>query len=265
MTDMSCTYAGNRDEILVAYLYGDIEPSDRSAFESHLTTCSTCRNELNELGAVRRQLSRWAPPELQTTMRAPSSVASPPGVNARRWWDDVPAWAQVAAAMLVLGATAGVANLSVHYDRDGFSIQTGWMRPAPVRPGGTEATIQGATAQAPWRADLTSLEQQLRAELRPASATGTASPVASVNDAELLRKVRALISESEKREQTELALRIGQVSHDVQTQRITDLTNIDRNLRGIQSTTGIAVAQQNQYINSLVRVSQTSQTPSRQH
>ena len=138
MTDMFCTYAGNRDEMIVAYLYGDIAPSDRSAFESHLTTCSACRDELDELGAVRRQLSRWAPPELQTTMRAPSSVASPPGVNARRWWDDVPAWAQVAAAMLVLGAAAGVANLNIHYDHDGVSVQTGWMRPAPVR---SEATL----------------------------------------------------------------------------------------------------------------------------
>src|SRR5229473_3237108 len=115
MSDMFCTYAGNRDEVLVAYLYDDIEPSDRSEFESHLTKCSACRDELDELGAVRRQLSRWAPPEPQTTARIPSPVGA--GLPRRRW-DEVPAWAQVAAAMLVLGATVGVANLNVRYDHD---------------------------------------------------------------------------------------------------------------------------------------------------
>src|SRR5207247_1912338 len=109
---------------------GDIEPADRSAFESHLTKCSACRDELDELGAVRRQLSGWAPPELQTTVRVPLPAAA--GLPRRRW-DDVPAWAQVAAAMLVLGATAGVANLNIHYDHDGFSVRTGWMQPAPAR------------------------------------------------------------------------------------------------------------------------------------
>ena len=89
------------------------------------------------------------------------------------------------------------------------------------------------------------------------SAASAAATDTGLNDAALLRKVRALISESEKRQQTELALRIGQVSHDVQTQRIADLTKIDRNLGLIQNNTGIAVAQQQQWINSLVRVSQT--------
>jgi len=260
MTETVCAYGGDRDETLVAYLYGDIAPAERAAFESHLSTCSTCRDELEELGGVRRQLSRWAPPELGAPMRATSfapGAAGPP----RKWWEEVPAWAQVAAAVLVLGAAAGAANLNIHYGQDGFSVQTGWIRPAPAR----SETATSAASQAPWRADLTRLDQQLRADLRPASAQAPADSVAGAgtSDADLLRKVRALINDSEKRQQTELALRIGQVSHDVQTQRAADLTNIQRNLMGIQNTTGIAVEQQRQYINSLVRVSQTL-TPQQQ-
>ncbi len=262
MTETVCAYGGDRDETLVAYLYGDIAPAERAAFESHLSACSTCRDELEELGGVRRQLSRWAPPELAGTLgtisRAPSvtpGAAGPP----RTWWDEVPAWAQVAAAVLVLGAAAGAANLNIHYGQDGFSVQTGWIRPAPAR---TE-TSASAGAQAPWRADLMRLDQQLRADLHPVNVPAPADTVAGAgtSDADLLRKVRALINDSEKRQQTELALRIGQVSHDVQSQRLVDLANIDRNLRGIQSTTGFAVAQQNQTINSLVRVSQTLTPP----
>jgi hypothetical protein len=266
MTKTFCAYGANRDETLVAYLYGDIAPAERAAFESHLATCSTCHDELEELGGVRRQLSRWAPPELRTTVRvptAPSVFAPGPGIAAgapRKRWDEVPVWAQVAAAVLVLGAAAGAANLNIHYGQDGFSVQTGWIRPAPAR----SETATSAASQAPWRADLTRLDQQLRADLRPVSASAPAETVAGAgtSDADLLRKVRALINESEKRQQTELALRIGQVSHDFQSQRLVDLTNIDRNLKGIQSTTGFAVEQQRQYINAL-RVSLT-QVPQQQ-
>ena len=273
MTETVCAYGGDRDETLVAYLYGDSAPVERAAFESHLSTCSTCRDELEALGGVRRQLSRWAPPEMRTlgnAMRPASDAGStwstltpgtPGAAPSRTWWDEVPAWAQVAAAVLVLGAAAGAANLNMHYGQDGFSVQTGWIRPAPAR----SETAASAASQAPWRADLTRLDQQLRADLRPVSAQVSAEPVAGAGtrDADLLRRVRALINDSEKRQQTELALRVGQVSHDVQIQRAADLNLIERNLRGIQSTTGYAVAQQNQTINSLVRVSQTL-TPQQQ-
>jgi hypothetical protein len=260
MTETVCAYGGDRDETLVAYLYGDIAPAERAAFESHLSACATCRDELEELGGVRRQLSRWAPPDMDTLATKMPSFS--PGVSAgppRKWWDEVPAWAQVAAAVLVLGAAAGAANLNIHYGQDGFSVQTGWIRPAPAR----SDTATAAASQAPWRADLTRLDQRLRADLRPVSAQAPADAAggSGTSDADLLRKVRALINDSEKRQETELALRIGQVTHDVQTQRITDLTSIDRTLRGIQNTTGIAVAQQQQYINSVLRVSQTQAAP----
>ena len=42
--DTICTYRDNRDEILVAFLYNDIDPSKREAFETHLAACAACRH-----------------------------------------------------------------------------------------------------------------------------------------------------------------------------------------------------------------------------
>ena len=43
---------------------------------------------------------------------------------------DAPLWVQAAAAMLVVAASLGVANINLTYTRDGLSIRTGWL-PAP--------------------------------------------------------------------------------------------------------------------------------------
>ena len=45
----------------------------------------------------------------------------------------MPAWAQVAAALFVLGVSATIANLDVRYDRSGLTIRTGWSKPQACR------------------------------------------------------------------------------------------------------------------------------------
>ena len=128
MNDTRCGYADGRDEVLIAYLYDDITSNERASFEAHLTTCARCRDELDELRSVRQQLTRWAPP-LHGVGSRESVVGRPEsGVGSRRSWREIPVWAQVAAAMLVLGISAGVANLNVHYGSDGVTIRTGWSR-----------------------------------------------------------------------------------------------------------------------------------------
>src|ERR1700680_2854128 len=78
MTDMMCGYGSDRDEVLVAYVYGDIEPAGRAAFDAHLKTCVHCRTELTELRGVRAQLEQWAPPEpLRALTRQSAPQAGP--------------------------------------------------------------------------------------------------------------------------------------------------------------------------------------------
>ncbi len=254
MTDITCGFPGDRDEILVAYLYDDIDPADRAAFDRHLPTCVRCRADLAAFGGVRAQLGRWAPPAFEH----PAAPPAPP----LRWWREVPAWAQVAAALLVMGVAAGIANLDVRYDRDGLTIRTGWSKaPVAVAAAAVPAPASATANGAPWRADLTALEQQLRTEFRTSAVVAStaqpvARPAAAKSDAEVERRVRALIEESERRQKSELALRVAQVIRDVDAQRRADLVKIDQNLGQLQSNTGVEVMRQRQLLNYLVRVSQ---------
>lgn len=257
MTDMLCGYA-NRDETIVAFLYDELEPEPRRDFNAHLLTCTVCRDEVAGLRAVRTQLARWEPPVL-TSLQSPVPATSRP-----EWWHAVPAWAQVAAALLFLGVSAGVANLDVRYDQNGLNITTGWMKPASPKlataetsEGGTKLVTGQTTAGAPWRADLAALERQLRTELH-ASQTSAPQAVRAVSssDAETLRRVRALLDESEKRQQRELALRIAEVVRDVDTQRRADLRNIDHTLGLVRNDLGVEVMKQRQSLNLLYRASQ---------
>jgi hypothetical protein len=270
MTDTLCGYA-DRDETIVAFLYDELDASRRRDFNAHLLTCVVCRDEVAGLRTVRTQLARWEPPAL-------ASPTSPVAATSRAaWWRTVPAWAQVAAALLFLGVSAGIANLDIRYDQNGLSITTGWSGGSGRSSGsggsrgsGLASEAQsakvgqslnmgaGAAADAPWRSDLTALERQLRSELRAfqPSASAQAVRVASPSDAETLRRVRALLDESEKRQQRELALRIAEVVRDVNAQRQVDLRNIDHTLGIVRNEVGVEVLKQRQSLNLLYRASQ---------
>jgi hypothetical protein len=285
-----CRYAGDRDGALIAFLYDDAEGEtpERARFEAHLQTCERCRDELALLRGVRMQLAQWAPPEpgfaianprsmarlqsggsLQTVAdRQGASAESAPRNPQSRGWREVPAWAQVAAALLFLGVSAGIANLDVRYDANGLSVRTGWSKAAPlVRPASSapvsssaRATEAGA-ATAPWRADLAALERQLKNEIRTVqtSAHATAVPTQLVRSAqagdasasEVVRRVRTLIEESEKRQNSELALRIAEVMRDVHAERQADLVRIDRTLGAVQNNLGVEVMKTRQQVNQM--------------
>jgi len=290
MTEFMCRYAGDRDGALIAFLYDDAEGEtpERARFEAHVQTCERCRDELALLRGVRMQLAQWAPPEPGFAIANPRSIAGLPSagslqaVAARqgataesalrtpqsRGWREVPAWAQVAAALLVLGVSAGIANLDVRYDATGLSVRTGWSkaaspgRPAPSAPVSSSSRATAASAAtAPWRADLAALEQQLKNEIRTvqtsAHATSAAAPAvrsAPPGDAsagEVVRRVRALIEESEKRQNSELALRIAEVMRDVHAERQADLVRIDRTLGAVQNNLGVEVMKTRQQVNQM--------------
>ncbi len=92
----------------------------------------------------------------------------------------VPAWAQVAAAMLFVGVAAGVANLHVTYGQDGLTVRTGWYQTAPA----VAAAPAVDPANAPWHNDLAALEQQIRSEL-------DARPVPTAAPARVTKRRRA--------------------------------------------------------------------------
>jgi hypothetical protein len=257
MTETMCRYSGERDQVLVAFLYDEIDPTTHASFEAHLATCAQCRGELSALRGLRPTLRRWTPPEPVRSFVYGSNGGFGRPASGRSRLRDIPAWVQAAAAMLFLGASAGVANLDVRYDPNGLSIRTGWSK--SVSP----ATAASPASSAPWRAELAALEGRLRSELQTSSrpslqlvAAQAERRAPSLSEAELLRKVSALIDESERRQQRELALRVADVMRDVDSQRRADLSKIDRNLGAIQNNTGVEVMKQRELLNYLVRASQ---------
>jgi hypothetical protein len=238
--DTTCPLHDRRGEILIGYLYDDIDSVERAAFDRHLAVCAECRHELGELGLVRQRLEEWTPPEpafltdaraAMDDRRVPARILQGPAPRpARRF--DLPAWAQVAAAMLFVGLAAGLANLRVTYNDAGLTVTTGWMKTAPVE---APAAAAVPADPAPWKTDLAALEQELRGEMGRASAQTVA---ARPDDADTMRRVRALVDDSEKRQQRELSLRVAEISSDLRAQRASDLRNVSRNLTEIQTTTG---------------------------
>ena len=255
MIEKSCEYA-NRDEVIVSYLYDDLDDVSRVTFDAHLSVCSVCRGEIGELRAVRRQLQKWEAPAVVSSLQPPVR-----GVQRQTsWWQEIPMWARAAAAVVCIGAAAGLANIDVRYNQEGFTVRTGWLTPSMP----TSATAAPASALAggdgvvPWRADLAALERQLRNEFRSESTQpmAVASATPAMSETELLRRVRQLVQESERKQERELALRVGQVLRSVDAQRQADLRRIDNNLGLIQNNTGAEVMRQRQMlINYLSRVS----------
>jgi ABC-type sugar transport system ATPase subunit len=117
--------------------------------------------------------------------------------------------------------------------------------------------VQAAGADETWKAALAESERRLRAEFAERPQPQPAGLTRSGADgAEVLRQVRALIEESERRQQRELALRVAQMTQDVEAQRRADLVRIEQNMGQIEGVTGAEAARQRELLNYLVRVSQ---------
>lgn len=256
---------GNPD-VLMSYLYEDGDEAERRAFAAHLPGCAACSREVEEFKALRGALGAWTPPEQILGFRVvrDEGVAKP-----RASWFRVPAlpvWAQLAAASLVVGIAAGLAGLEVRYDAQGFVVRTGWGVPAGETAGAAPSASVAQTAggsDAPWRADLVALSRELRGEIRDQAERAPSPgivPAASgggraMSDDEFLARMRQLIEASEQRQQRELALRLSEVMRDVETQRRVDLARVANSLGIVEGRAGLAVAEQRDMLNYLMRVS----------
>jgi hypothetical protein len=88
--------------------------------------------------------------------------------------------------------------------------------------------------------------------------TPAAAPAAqaAMSDAELRRRVRVLLDESEKKQQNELALRLVQFQRDINAQHQADLTKFNQNIGFIQRETYGELLKQREGMNYLLKVSQ---------
>ena len=248
-------------ELLVGYLYDEVDAAERRTMESHLLACAECRGELKDLRGTRTRLAAWAPPtpELEFQMvRAPESAS-------RARWSISPAWGLAAAAVLVLSVASAIANVEVKYGPDGLTVRTGALRASPAQPAPVPAAV---STQAIAAADDPRLQAELQAlalRIRDLEAGGngtrpvlTSAHVSATQppSADVLRAVRQLISESESRQEQELARRLSQVLRDVEGLRRVDLDRVQRALAEMQGVTDTTIIRQQQIENHLLRVGQ---------
>jgi len=252
-------------ERLLDYLYGELPASERDAFERHLHDCVECRAELAELGGTRLALASWSPPDSELGFKVVRAADPEPR---RSRYQFRPAWGLAAAAVLVLAVAAAIANVEVRYDSNGFAVRTGWAGGERGPTGAAApAAVTAAAASEQWQADLRLLDARLQqleqagertvraADVPDGDVPGNA-PAARMSDAELLRAVRGIIAESERRQQRELALRVTQVIRDFDATRAGDLARVEQGLRQIQGLTDAELIQHRNTLNHLLRVTQ---------
>lgn len=217
-------------ELLVGFLYDEIDPVSKRSFERHLLTCADCRDELAELGATREQIALWAPPDADLGFRIVRGAAEP-APSRPRWFSFSPAWGLAAAAIVMLATGAAIANLDVRYGSDGLVVRTGWTHGADT---------QAAVTPVDWKAQAQELDRRLR-DLEQASAAQSNVQNASASnesDAELLQRVREIVGQSETRQQRAVAARLTELMREYDAQRRLDLATINQGMTRLQATSG---------------------------
>jgi hypothetical protein len=220
-------------ELLVAFLYEEIDPSDRRTFERHLASCAECRDELAELGDTRAQIASWTPPEGDLGFQIIRKSERP-----SRWrFGFSPAWGLAAAAVLLLALGAAIANLDIRYGNDGLVVRTGWNH-------ATDAAIASNVTPVDWKVQADQLDQRLRGLERAMAAHPQSSPVqnasaSDMSDAELLQRVREIVGQSETRHQREVATRLTELMREVDAQRRLDLATTDQRIIRLQNSSGL--------------------------
>jgi hypothetical protein len=170
----------------------------------------------------------------------------------------VPAWAQAAAAVLVMAAGLAIANVQVRYNADGLVVTTGWMeRQTPqAAPAATPVTPVSTSADGDWRPALAALESTLRDEIRAARTTAAPVNASNMKGTDVpMQRVAQLIEESEQRQQQQLALRLTQFNRDLEVQRRSDLVRINQGFGQFEGRAGAEIARQRQMLDYIMRVS----------
>ena len=221
-------------EQLIDYLYGEADPSARARVEEHLRACPQCAAEVSEFRDVRATLGEWTPPEAELGFRLVSErdeapvVQSPPRLAARMAQPRY--WGLAAAAVLVLAATAALANLQFEVGEQGLVVRVGWGEVQAVEPQVLPA-------------DLVDLREELRQEMQTLQAAmpATGAPLQRVStpggggDDPWIGSVRELIRQSEQRQQVVFDSRVREAEQRIASQRRSDLSEMERTFREVDA------------------------------
>jgi TolA-binding protein len=122
--------------------------------------------------------------------------------------------------VMLFAAGMAVSQLDVNYRDGALTVRTRSAEPA--------AASRNASIQLPAVAGAAE-PLPGGAAIAPVAASDSGAPRSAADTEQLLQRVRAMIDQSEIRQQRELALRLSQVAGEVDTQHQADLLRIQQN------------------------------------
>jgi hypothetical protein len=210
-----------RDRMLDV-LYGEASEPDRRAVEAHQAACAECRQELNAFRRLRRDLAGWTVPA---------------AVGPRRTRAVAPWLAVAASAVLAVGAAVGLARAEVRRD------QAGWS----VRLGPTAAALQARLDEQEQRHRREMGE--LRARLEQARPEGGAARLVPA-------EVRALLEQSERRQQERLLQALAELNERSDAQRRYDLAQVSAGFSYLDGKASLHAARTTELVGQVLQASQ---------
>jgi len=237
-----------RDDI-VALLYDDGDPADRSRARDHLAQCVPCRVEYADLKGVRKALGGWSLP-------APAPL---PQTRPRTPWFHT---GLAAAAGLILGIGLALAGRNTFFSPSApQAVEVSSPRGAANASSAqfvSSGQLQEALSRQESRhqAEIADLRRSLslisEAGAGPASAlpAGTQRTAAALSPATVERLLKA----SEERHARLIDTRLAGLRTESELQRQYDMAQIAAGLAYIDSRTGADAARTSELMKNLVRV-----------
>lgn len=231
---MDCT--SFRDQMLDV-LYGETDALTALRVAEHQASCPTCREEMEALRRVRGRLAAWDLPDLPPVGRPAASRFARTGP--RRAWLGL---AAAAALVLSAGTALGLSGSELRFEDGRVAFRLG-------RAGGQDFDRLLVEQEARHRAEI----EALRAEIGQLPARAVP---ARVSDDDLLRRVAALIEESEVRQARAVQASLADLRVRTEAQRRYDLARVSAGLSYLDGKTGQDVARATELMGYVLQASQ---------
>lgn len=126
--NLSCEFA----EEIVSYLYNEMVEAEKSRFETHLSNCSLCADEVADFTSVRSSILEWRneefavlptpefeiPFETKTQNPVAAEVSRPWYIAVRDFFTLSPMWMTASTAMAVLAICVGLVFVTINALKD---------------------------------------------------------------------------------------------------------------------------------------------------
>lgn len=210
-----------RDDMLDV-LYGEADPAIVRRVKDHHALCPACRDELAALRGLRRSLDQW-----QLALAGPRAGWGPS-------WRPLRGLAAAAALVLALGGAVRLSGAEFRFQRGPVAFQLG-----------------GRAGE--LRARLTEQEARHRREIEDLKAALGDGPH---DDAALVRKVEAMIRESEARQAMVLNASLQELAEKSERQRRYDLARVSAGFSYLEGKTGQQVARTTELMGYVLQASE---------